>query len=161
MPDIFTTAPTVERVPSSDTVYGKVYLADGKSPGTDALVYLKLQDRDGAGSTGEATLLSTLVDSQGYWHANLGNARLSDLSDSFSYSARGDELVIEVHHTTGIVRQTIDTANDSQAPEMRLASEPTSITVAIFDSTSNKGSWLRVVLAAFTMLAAALIVRRR
>ena len=160
-PDIFTTAPTLERLPSSDTVYGKVYLADGKTPATGTLLYLKVQDHDGAGSKGEATLLSALVDEEGYWHANLGNARLSDLSDSFSYSARGDELVIEVHHTTTMVRQTIDTANDSQAPEMRLASEPTTITLAIFDSTSNKASWLGLVLAALTMLAAALIVRLR
>ena len=71
-------------------------------------MYLKVQDHDGAGSTGEATLLSTLVDQEGYWHANLGNARLSDLSDSFSYSASGDELVIEAHHTTTMVRQTYD-----------------------------------------------------
>ena len=71
-------------------------------------MYLKVQDHDGAGSTKEATLLSALVDEEGYWHANLGNARLSDLSDSFSYSARGDELVIEAHHTAFMVRQTYD-----------------------------------------------------
>ena len=123
-------------------------------------MYLKVQDHDGAGSKGEATLLSALVDQEGYWHANLGNARLSDLSDSFSYSASGDELLIEVQGA-GTATLTVDTANDARAPEIRLASEPTTITVAIFDSTSNKASWLGLVLAALTVLAAALIIRRR
>ena len=126
-------------------------------------MYLKVQDHDGAGSTGEATLLSALVDSQGYWHANLGNARLSDLSDSFSYSASGDELVIEVHHTAGMVRQTIDIANDSQAPEIRLASEPTSITVNGVKSISTQPSTLGMALGllVLTLLVGVVITRRR
>ena len=128
-------------------------------------MYLKLQDHDGAGSTGEATLLSALVDSQGYWHANLGNARLSDLSDSFSYSASGDELLIEVQGA-GTATLTVDTANDARAPEIRLASEPTSITVgrvgAVREPPTRPTSLgMALGLLALTLLAGVVLTRRR
>ena len=51
------------------------------------IVYITLFDDDGSGSSGQAAELSSLVDSSGYWYANLGNARTADLSGYFNYSA--------------------------------------------------------------------------
>jgi hypothetical protein len=162
-PDTFTTAPSLESVPHSDTVYGQLFEADGESPATGTLLYLKLQDHDGVGSTGEAMLLSALVDEQGYWYANLGNTRLSDSLGPFSYSANGDELLIEAQGI-GTASLTVDTANDAQAPDMILkeTTDPTSITVGAFSSSSPL-SLLELALLplAFTMLAGVLIARRR
>jgi hypothetical protein len=159
LPNTFTTAATLESIPSSDTVYGQVFLADGETPATGTLVYLTLQDDDGVGSRGEATLLSASVDLRGYWHANLGNARLSDLSDSFSYSASGDKLLIEAQGAS----LTVDTANDAGAPDMILTTDPTSITVGAFSSMSPQASSLGMALAllALTLLAGVVIRRRR
>ena len=83
-PQMLTTAPSLSNIPASDTVYGQVFKADGETAATGTLVYLRLQDDDDVGSTGEATLLSTLVDEEGYWHAKRGNTRVSDWADSFS-----------------------------------------------------------------------------
>ena len=160
-PDTFTTAPSPERVPESDTVYGQVFLADGETPATGTLVYLKLQDHDGVGSTGEAMLLSALVDEQGYWYANLGNGHVSDLSGPFKYSTNGDKLLIEAQ---GARRLTVDTANDAQAPDMILneTTDPTSITMAAFSTSSPLSSLgLGLLPLALTMLAGVLIARRR
>jgi ABC-type antimicrobial peptide transport system permease subunit len=138
-------------------------LADGQTAATGTLVYLTLQDDDGVGSRGEATLLSAVVDDKGYWQANLGNARLDDGSGYFAYSTSGDELVIEAQDVTGSVYATIDTADDSPAPDMRLTTDPTSITVGAFSSTSSPFSLLGMALLALalTMLAGVLIARRR
>ena len=160
-PDRLTTAPSLENIPESDTVYSQVFQADGETPVTGALVYLKLQDRDGAGSTGEARLLSSLVDEEGYCHANLSNARGSDLSHTFLYSASGDEVVIEVQGA-GTASLTVDTANDVREPDMRVTTEPTSITVDAVKSMSSQASSLGMALAllALTLLAGVVITRR-
>ena len=164
----FSSAPSVESVPQSDTVYGRVYQADGETPAAGALVYLTLRDGDGEGSTGEAALLLATVDAFGYWQANLGNARTSDLRDSFNYSASGEALLIEVQGE-GTASQTVDTANDSQAPDMILseASDPTSITVGSFDDSSSARnaslsfSLFGLLLVSFALTIFAIVVRRR
>ena len=164
----FSSAPSLESVPQSDTVYGRVYQADGETPAAGALVYLTLRDTDGEGSTGEAALLLATVDAFGYWQANLGNARTSDLRDSFNYSASGEALLIEVQGE-GTASQTVDTANDSQAPDMILseASDPTSITVGSFDHSSSARSaslsfsLFGLLLVSFALTIFAIVVRRR
>ena len=40
--------------------------------------------------------MSALVGADGWWHANLGNARLADGTGYFTYSATGDEVRIVV-----------------------------------------------------------------
>ena len=142
---LITTAPTLESVPESDTIYGKVFQADGTTPAAGALVYLTVKERDGAGDTGEATLLSTLVAQNGYWHANLGNARTADLTRPFSYSASGDKLLIEVQGAdSGAASQTVDTNNDQQVPDIILGETniPTSITVNTLNATPLSASLL-------------------
>jgi hypothetical protein len=101
----------------------------------------------------------SLTDENGYWHANWGNARLSDGS-LFDYSASGDEVVIKVQGGKG---HHIDTANDAPAPDMILdeSNEPTSITVRRLNATSPSASLLPTALAflALTLLAGVVIVR--
>ena len=151
-----TTAPVLESVPASHTVYGQVYMADGLTPATDVQVYLTLQDADGLGDTGESALLSVLTDENGYWHANLGNARSS--TGLFDYSASGDELLIDVQGAETALK--VDTANLWPASDIILETlTPTSITVGAFESSSSHASWLAIALG--LMLAGTLLVWRR
>ena len=157
-----TTMSTLESVPQSDTVYGQVYMADGITPATGALVYLTLQDADGTGDTGKVTLLSALVDENGYWHANLGNARLAD-GRLFDYSVSGDELLIKVQGSDTPLK--VDTAHDAPAPDIIInqANEPTRITVGAFHATLPFRSLLGMALAplALVMLAGTFLIWRR
>ncbi|UCC64994.1 MAG: fibronectin type III domain-containing protein, partial [Anaerolineae bacterium] len=89
-----TTGPQLDSLPEPDTVYGQVFRANRITPAVGTIVYLTLMDGDGLGSAGQATLMSALVDAEGYWNANLGNARLADGSDSFAYSASGDAVTL-------------------------------------------------------------------
>ncbi len=117
-----TTGPTLE-VPVSDTIYGQVFKEDETTPAEGTIVYITLFDDDQNGSPGQAALMSSLVDSSGYWYANLGNARTADLGDYFEYSASGDEMELEAQGAShGTASQTVDTANDSPAPSMVLGS---------------------------------------
>lgn len=116
-----TTAPTLNTVPPSDTVYGQIFKRDVSTPARGALVYITLQDDDNGGSQGEAALLSSLVDNDGYWFTNLGNARTDDLQGYFSYSASGDQLVLEARGADdGQAVRTFDTADDSPADAITL-----------------------------------------
>ncbi len=149
------TAPVLESLPESDTVYGKVFYRDGITPATGALVYLTLQNSDRTGDTGESTLLSALVDSNGYWHANLGNARTPDLERTFSYSASGDQLLIEVQDAeSGTASQTVDTAHD-KAPDMIIkASSPTGISLATpIHTAPAKNNWAFLVVTLLLAVA--------
>jgi hypothetical protein len=107
-----TTASSLESLPESDTIYGQILKADGITPATNSLVYLTLQDADGADSVGEATLLSALVDAEGYWHANLGNARSADEGEAFTYSESGDVVVVTVESGTNrTLTKSLDTGD--------------------------------------------------
>ena len=120
-----TTGPTLG-LPAPDTIYGQVFKADGTTPAEGAIVYITLFDDDGSGSPGQAAPLSALVESSGYWFANLGNARTADLSGYFSYSASGDGVDMAAQGAgDGTASQTVDTANDSPAPDMVLMLAPT------------------------------------
>ncbi|MGB0387107.1 MAG: CARDB domain-containing protein [Ardenticatenaceae bacterium] len=115
-----TTGPILA-VPSSDTVYGKVFKADGSTAAEGTIVYLTLQDNNGSGTSGQGALLSSLV-KDGFWSVNLGNTRISDLSGYFSYSASGDQLVIEAEGAgDGTDTLTVDTASDDPAADMTLS----------------------------------------
>lgn len=85
-----TTGPTLN-IPSSQTVYGQIFKK--KIPADGAIVYVTINNKDGAGSPGSSAKMSCLV-SKGYWYVNLGNARSGNLNGYFNYSAKGDELNI-------------------------------------------------------------------
>ncbi|MBC8422466.1 MAG: right-handed parallel beta-helix repeat-containing protein, partial [Chloroflexi bacterium] len=117
-----TTGPTLG-LPSSDTIFGQVFKEDEVTPAEGAIVYITLFDDDGSDSPDEAAPLSALVDDTGYWYANLGNARTSDLSAYFTYSASGDKLRLEAQGAadgTGY-EPAVDTVNDTPAPTIYLS----------------------------------------
>jgi hypothetical protein len=108
-----TTGPTLN-LPSSDTVYGQVFKCGGNVPAVGAMVYLRTVDNDNSGSKGNSAELSGLVDSNGYWYANLGNARIQDLTAYFSYSASGDSLAAFAEGgSDGTGSIMVDTAGDT------------------------------------------------
>ena len=105
------TGPTL-LLPASDSIYGRALEEDGLTPAEGVIVYVILQDADGVGDPGEAGMMSALVDSEGWWHANLGNARLADGSNVFAYSAAGDVVTLAAQGAgVGLVTQTIDTGD--------------------------------------------------
>ena len=117
-----TTGPTLV-LPSSDTIYGQVFKSDGTTPAQGTIVYITLEDNDSLGSSDQAAKMSSLVDSSGYWFANLGNARTSDLSAYFDYSASGDSVMLLAQGAAdGCAIQTVDTNEDTPAAPMALSS---------------------------------------
>ncbi|NLE76945.1 MAG: hypothetical protein GX605_09365 [Chloroflexi bacterium] len=116
-----TTGPTLAP-PTSDSIYGQVFLSDGATPAAGAIVYLRVQNADGVGSGGQSALLSSLVTDDGYWFLNLRSARTADAAAYFEYSASGDQVAAEAHGAHGQRGSlTVDTANDAPAPPMVLS----------------------------------------
>jgi len=114
------TGPTLG-LPASHTIYGRVFESDGLAPAEGAIVYVTLRDADGIGSPGEAGVMSALVDADGWWQANLGNARLADGTGHFTYSAAGDAVVLMARGADGgFVSRTVDTGNLGSAAQLRL-----------------------------------------
>ncbi len=117
-----TTGPTLG-LPASDTIYGQVFKEDGTTPAEETMVYITLFDDDGSGSSGQAAEMSSLVDSNGYWSASLGNARPADLGSYFDYSASGDGVELTAQGAgDSTASQTVNTSNDRPAPDMVLGS---------------------------------------
>lgn len=115
-----TTGPTLG-LPPSDTIYGQVLLADGLTPAQGAIVYITLQDADGKGSSGQSAAMSALVGKTGYWSANLGNARVADLSALFEYSPSGDKVILVAEGGEyGSSDLITGTEADSPAPVIQL-----------------------------------------
>ena len=160
--DSVTTAPLLESVPESDSIYGQIKKADGVTPAAGTLLYLTLQDADGVGSESQAILESALVDEQGYWYANLGNVRTAKLNSYFNYSSSGDQLLIEAQGADGgTTSQTVDTANDSPALDITVstANDPTTITIGAFNSSSHR-SGLGIALGVLALIMLAGLFRR-
>lgn len=113
-----TTGPVLG-LPAADTVYGLVYRQDWVTLSVGSIVYITLFDNNGSGSSGQAATLSSLVDSSGYWFANLGSARRTNLGGYFTYSSSGDGLILTTQGGfDGAVRRTTDTGADSPAPNL-------------------------------------------
>jgi len=91
----FHTGPTLP-LPPSETVYGQIFMSEGNRPAEGVVIFIRIADQDRQGSQGESALMSSLVDENGYWHANLGNARTEDLSGPFRYSSFCDVLEITI-----------------------------------------------------------------
>ena len=65
--------------------------------------------------------MSALVDADGWWQANLGNARLADGSGHFAYSAAGDAVVLMARGADGgFVSRTMDTGDFGSAVQLWL-----------------------------------------
>jgi hypothetical protein len=116
-----TTLSALEHLPESDTIYGQVFQAGGVAPAVGTIVYLTLMDGDGAGDRDQAMLMSALVDEDGYWQANLGNARLADGKGPFAYSQEGDKVSVRAHSATaGSVTQTIEVSEAQDGVQVTL-----------------------------------------
>ena len=123
-PYTVTTLSPLDNVPPSDSIYGQVYQADGITPATGSLVYLLVHDGDDVGSAGEASLISALVDEQGYWYANLGNARLTEGSERFAYSMQGDRVIVTAQSgVADAVTHTFDTGELRPAQPLTLQAQ--------------------------------------
>ena len=104
----------------SHVAYGQALLSSG-DPASGAIVFLKVEDNDGVGSSGTSQTLSALTDSVGWWNLDLTGIRTQDLTNYFSFSESGDgEIVsarIDKYAPTAI---TIDTAQDHPASTITL-----------------------------------------
>ncbi|MGB0385397.1 MAG: choice-of-anchor B family protein [Ardenticatenaceae bacterium] len=159
-----TTGPTLESVPSSDTIYGKIFEeADGVTPATGALVQLTIIDGDGAGSDSQAMPLVAIVDAEGDWHANLGNARTAALDAYFDYSPQGDQLLIEAQGADGrTATETVEIPDNGQTRDIIMtASTPTAVEIATYDAAPARTPWPAGVLLVPFLLAAAGWSRRK
>ncbi|MBI5116472.1 putative metal-binding motif-containing protein, partial [Candidatus Poribacteria bacterium] len=109
-------------LPGFDLAYGRVFLSDALTVADGTIVYVRIADGDGLGSTGGSSLLSDLVEASGYWVVELGTARIPDSSSYFMYSPEGgDDLVINADGAAdGKASQTVDTSNDAPSPDMSL-----------------------------------------
>ena len=151
-----TTAVTLDRLPQSDTIYGVAFQADGVTLATDALVYITVQDADGVGSKGKAKVLSAIVDEDGLWYANLGNARTAALDAYFNYSAQGDQVHFDVQGSDGkTATLTVDTANDTQTSDIIINLSPTAVTVESYEVVPASTPWQGGLLLVTLLLAAA------
>ena len=115
-----TTTAEYKQPPASDTVYGQLFHSDGTTPAENAIVTLTLIDNDDAGSRAQANLISALTDQNGYWDANLGNARQPDSQQPFAYSARGDRVELTARTATEWAKQTVDTSQLRPAAPLNL-----------------------------------------
>lgn len=116
-----TTGPILSAAADSDIAYGQAFLADGVTPAKDSIVYVKMRDNNGAGTSGESQLFSCLVDSNGYWYVDLKNIKTTSLNAYFEYSD-GDSLVITAKGTNGgSTTSVVDTAASSPAPLITIA----------------------------------------
>lgn len=80
--------------PSAVTAGGTVYQSDGLTAAGYTLVYLRLVDRNGAGSLGNSAWAVWRATSGGIWGINLSTLRTEDLSGYFSYTPDVDEMQI-------------------------------------------------------------------
>ncbi len=113
-----TLPPTGGIQPEADYFWGYVYEADGVTPAAGAIVYVTLEDGDGAGSPGSSAPLSALADAGGVWYVNLAWARSADYSAFFAYTANGSDLA-HVEAQAGPVGDVAfaPTLGDSYSPD--------------------------------------------
>ncbi len=76
---------------SGDNVDGTVYLHGGTTLSEDAVVYLRLIDKNASGSLGTSQWVAARVEG-GYWEIVLGNIRTTDGSAYFTYTKGADEI---------------------------------------------------------------------
>ncbi|MBI2938993.1 MAG: fibronectin type III domain-containing protein, partial [Chloroflexi bacterium] len=108
-PRIFQTGPTLPIPGPAHFLVGRLLDGAGQAAGGCPL-FVRLSDRNGRGSPGDSTWLSTLTNANGEWHVEL-HARTSDLRRHFDYQTGGDALVVESQcSSSGSLRQTYSTS---------------------------------------------------
>ncbi len=123
-PASFRTIPALAAPPAPDTIFGQVFAADGVTPAAGAILYLTLQDTDGEGTAGQSLPMAALVADDGYWFANLGNARQTTGGRAFLYSATGDRLAVAAQGEGGLIYAAFDTAALRPAASLSFVGRP-------------------------------------
>ena len=116
----FTTMKTPNVVPHSHSAYGRIWQTAGRSPSSSVLVQLTLFDADNAGSIDESLPLTGLLDGNGYWYVNLGNAR----TPSGEIYTFGPEDIVEMVITQAdapAIKKTVSVAQTFPAPDIEIA----------------------------------------
>ncbi|MCB0171328.1 MAG: DUF11 domain-containing protein [Anaerolineae bacterium] len=125
-------------IPNSETpFYGQVFKADGVILAEGTIVYITVFDDDGDGTSGEAAMLSSLVDYFGYWTINIGGIRTTDLTNYFDYSIDGDMMELSAQGSNdGSFIQIVALADGSPTPSITLASPPPDLVISKDDGQS-------------------------
>lgn len=147
------------------TVWGYVYIANTTTPVPYTLVYLRLIDADGLGTTGNSQWVSARADADGLWGYTLGSDRSEDLAGYFVYTA-DDDLIQLVWQggpagtvgAPGSEYYDLVPAVDTQI-DIELDGAPTAITARGFSAASQSpaGQWQVGLLAALLLAALALM----
>lgn len=82
--------------PSSNIIYGYVFKPNGTTAAPDVIVYLRLADVNGIGSSGQSQWGSARTEASGAWFYNLDNLRTESLAGYFQYTPGADNLEIWV-----------------------------------------------------------------
>jgi len=104
-----TTGPMLS-IPGAGVVYGQVFKHDGTTVAEGTIVYVKIRDNNGSGSSGDSQTFSCLISADGYWNMNPNSLRIPALSGYFSWTS-GDQLVISAEGAgDGTASRTVDVA---------------------------------------------------
>ncbi len=98
--------------PATDAIYGQVFKLGGTIPAAGTIVFIR---------TAGAQMLSSLVDSLGWWNINLGEIRIADNTSFFSYSGTTQLTIDAKGAADGTASQTIPVSSAKPAPTMVLA----------------------------------------
>jgi hypothetical protein len=138
-----TTGPTLGIPPAGDFVYGYVYASDGTTPVSDLVVYLQIQDANGAGSPGSSQLVTARTDATGGWFfSNLYDVRLAGAGGYFTFSNVADNLsLLAQGGSLGTASQLISVpaAYPIQLPSMNLNGTPNAVKLDKFLAQSTTG----------------------
>ncbi len=135
-----TTGPVLGIPPSSKNIYGYVFQVNGTTPAANAVVYVQIQDNNGAGSAGNSQVLTLRTDATGGWgFINLSDARTAAADAYFTFSDTADNLsLIAQGGNLGVARQTVavPATYPGQVVNLVLDSSPVAVTLQDFKAAS-------------------------
>lgn len=157
-----TTGPSISTSPGSKSVWGYLYQPDGTTPVPNAIVYLRIQDNDGSGSTGNSQWISARADNSGIWNFTLdNNIRTNDLQAYYTFNTSTDNLRIVGQGgeagSKGVEPDIWIIAVPNQYPaqiDVTLEKEPTEVTITNFLPIVRKSASLSALGVLATSLAA-------
>jgi hypothetical protein len=139
-----TTGPILNLPQAGKIVYGYVYRQDGTTPLSNAVIYLQVQDANGAGSPGGSQLVTARSDATGGWfYSNLYDIRTADAGAYFTFSDATDNLrLLAQGGSLGTSSQivSVPAAYPSQQPQMILSAIPTVTATPSSTSTATPTS---------------------
>lgn len=108
-----TTAPVIQGTNQPINLFGHVY-SRGNTPASEAVVLVRLVDRDGIDTSGRSQWLSTTIDpSNGEWTIPIGSVLTEQRDKFFHFSLQGDDVQVIVYTGTAELQRTVDTQVNS------------------------------------------------